>query len=117
MMARKYDIVEQVARERRVERIIENICRSDAPEMADFAQMIYLALLTKDDSVIERLWDSGKIDYYIVAMVQRQWNTGHSAFRDAFTKWQRKAGDYDVNGLRIVEDDDYWDRPKIERGG
>ena len=117
MSSRKYDIVEQVARERRVERIIGNICRSDAPEMQDFAQMIYLALLTKDDELIERLWDGGKMDYYIAAMVQRQWNTDHSAFRDAFTKYQRKAGDYDVNGLRLIDDDDFWDKPKIERGG
>lgn len=114
--SRKYRIVEQVAKERRVEGIIANVCRCDAPEMQDFAQMIYLALLEKDDELIERLWDRGQMDYYITAMVKRQWNTDHSAFRDLFTKYQRKAGDEDVD-KQGVADDDWMDKPRIERGG
>ena len=82
---------------------------------------IYLALLEKDDALIERLWDAGKLDYYIVAMVQRQWYTGHSAFRDLFTKYQRKCGDLGAEGFECNRDDifadDYFDKPRIERGG
>lgn len=115
-MTEKYAIIERIARERRVETIIANVCRSDAPEMQDFAQMIYLALLEKDDELILRLDRQGQLDYYITAMVSRQWNTDHSAFRDLFTKYQRKAGDDDVERQR-VQDDDWWDKPKIERGG
>ena len=122
--SRKYDIVEQVARERRVEGIIRNVCNAGPefrPELGDFAQMIYLALLEKDDALIERLWDAGKLDYYIVAMVQRQWYTGHSAFRDLFTKYQRKCGDLGAEGFDCNRDDifadDYFDKPRIERGG
>lgn len=114
--SRKYRIVEQAAKERRVEGIIANVCHSDAPEMQDFAQMIYLALLEKEDELVERLHDRGQLDYYIAAMVQRQWNTDHSAFRDAFSKYSRKAGDNDVT-KQSIEDDDFWDKPKIERGG
>ena len=114
--SRKYRIVEQVAKERRVEGIIANVCHSDAPEMQDFAQMIYLALLEKEDELIERLHDRGQMDYYIAAMVQRQWNTDHSAFRDLFYKWQSKAGDREPEAFGGA-DDDYFDKPKIERGG
>ena len=116
MASRKYDIVEAVARDRRVERIIANVCRSDAPEMHDFAQMVYLALLEKDDALIERLHDRGQMDYYITAMVSRQWKTQHSAFRDLFGKWQRRAGDREPEAFGGA-DDDWWDKPKIERGG
>lgn len=115
-MTEKYAVIERVARERRVETIIANVCRSGAPEMRDFAQMIYLALLEKDDDIILRLEATGKMDCYIAAMVKRQWNTGHSAFRDAFTKYQRKAGDNEIGNLRIV-DDEWFDKPRIERGG
>lgn len=114
--SRKYLIIERVAKERRVETIIANVCKSNAPEMQDFAQMIYLALLEKDDEIIERLDARGNLDYYIAAMVKRQWNTDHSAFRDAFSKYSRKAGDNDVT-KQSIEDDDFWDKPKIERGG
>lgn len=114
--SRKYDIVEQVARGRRVENIIANVCRSSAPEMQDFAQMIYLALLEKEDVLIERLHDRGQLDYYIAAMVRRQWNTDHSAFRDLFSKYSRKAGDAEPEKVGGA-DDDYFDKPKIARGG
>lgn len=115
-MSRKYDIVEQLARGHVVEEIIANVCRSDAPEMQDFAQMIYLALLEKDDALIERLWDRRQVRYYIAAMVSRQWNTDHSAFRDLFGKYQRKAGDREPEAFGGA-DDDYFDKPKIARGG
>ena len=115
-MTEKYAIIERIARERRVETIISNVCRSNAPEMQDFAQMIYLALLEKDDTLIVRLDKRGQMDYYITAMVKRQWNTDHSAFRDLFTKYQRKAGDEDVD-KQGVADDDFFDKPRIERGG
>lgn len=115
-MTEKYAIIERIARERRVETIIANVCRSDAPEMQDFAQMIYLALLEKDDELILRLDRRNSLDYYIAAMVSRQWNTDHSAFRDLFSKYQRKAGDTDVE-TQYVEDDDFWDKPRIARGG
>lgn len=115
-MTEKYAIIERIARERRVEEIIANVCKSDAPEMQDFAQMIYLALLEKDDALIVRLDKRRQLDYYIVAMVSRQWNTDHSAFRDLFTKYQRKVED----GYPIwtkEDEDDWMDKPKIERGG
>lgn len=115
-MTEKYAAIERVARERRVETIIANVCRSTAPEMQDFAQMVYLALLEKDDDLILRLDRTGKMDYYIASIVKRQWNTGHSAFRDAYTKYQRKAGDDDPDEQRIA-DDDWMDKPRIERGG
>ena len=56
------------------------------------------------------------MDYYIAAMVQRQWATSHSAFRDLFYKWQTKAGDREPEAFGGA-DDDYFDKPKIERGG
>lgn len=120
MASRKYDIVEQVARERRVEGIIANVTNGGQrfrPELADFAQMIYLALLEKDDALIERLHDRGQLDYYITAMVTRQWYTHHSAFRDLFTKFGLKHGDFQPEDFDSIDEDEYFDKPKIERGG
>lgn len=118
VMSRKYDIVGQAAWDRVVEGIIANVTKGGArfrPELQDFAQMIYLALLEKDDALIERLHDRGQLKYYITAMVTRQWYTGHSAFRDAFSKYQWKVGDFLAEGFTVVDEDEYWNKQRIER--
>ena len=110
------EIIERLARERVVEQMIANICRRpDLPEMADFAQMVYLALLTKPSDKIERAYEEGWLPFMIVRIIRNNWFTNHSAFRDLFRKYQLRAAELDEN-MRVYEQDPF-DRPSRERGG
>ena len=97
----KEQIIEQIARERRVEQIVANICKCDTPETNDLAQMVYLFLLEKPSETICGFWERGELNFLIVRMVKNNWETDHSAFRDLYTKYTRKA-----TGLETVQNYD-----------
>jgi hypothetical protein len=52
----KYGVVEILAREQRVERLVQVICKVTSPILADLAQVIYLALLEYDNDKIVELY-------------------------------------------------------------
>lgn len=89
----KYEIIDRIARERRVEQMIENICKHSAPEMKDLAQMVYLAILEKPEETIVGFWERQEINFYLIRIIKNQWQTEHSPFRDMFTRYARKAKD------------------------
>lgn len=100
----KYEIIEKVARARMAEVFIAKICRKmeGRPELDDFAQIIYLALLQKPDETIQKAYAEGWLPFLVRAMVVRQYNTSHSTFRDLFTKYGRRA--VDIGVLMMSED-------------
>lgn len=109
----KYEIIGTLATERKVERICDNICKCSRPEISDLAQIVYEALLRKDEQTIVAAWNEGWLDFYIVRIIRNQWETDHSTFRDLFTKYSRKA-----SGIETARDeaaDDWWEKPRRER--
>lgn len=90
-----YEIVNELAKARRVEQIIRTICRPYRTELKDLAQIIYTALLEKDNGVVQELWRDGGIDgainFYLVRMVKNQHDTNHSTYRDLFHKYDSRA--------------------------
>lgn len=53
----KYEIVEKIAREKKVEEFIDNTAKTSRFDLDDLANDIYLSLLQKDDELIEGLYD------------------------------------------------------------
>lgn len=82
----KYEIVETLARQQRVETFIRNVARTSrlAPDLQDLAQMVYLALLTYDDDKIVDLWESDAIDFFIARIILNQYRSRDSPWRDIF---------------------------------
>lgn len=111
----KYEIIEKIAKERRIEQMIAYICHSSAPEMADFAQMLYLALLEKPDNEIETAYNEGWLGFKIVRMLKNQYFSKHSPFRDTFYKYQHRVTDLE-KAMNEAEED-YWSKPRPASGG
>lgn len=87
----KREIIERIAQERRVEQMVERICGSGRPELQDLAQIVYVALLGKPDETIVKSWEEGWINFLLIRIIKNQWQTGHSTFRDLFTKYSKRA--------------------------
>jgi hypothetical protein len=90
------EMVEQMARERRVETMVENIARrSLTPELKDLAQMVYLILLEYDEDKLADLWENGQMNFFIARIIINQYRSANSPFFKLFRKYGLKAEDID----------------------
>jgi hypothetical protein len=82
------EIIEELAGDRVVERIIENVAhRQLNRDTQDLAQMIYLALLTYDEAKIIDLYENEELNYFIVAIVRNQYNSVTSPYYQQIKKF------------------------------
>lgn len=87
----KYEIISNLASEQAVEQMIQNICHSDAPELNDLAQEIYLALLEyRDDRIIE-LYEAQQLRYFIVRIISNQYFSITSPFYMRYRRFLRNS--------------------------
>lgn len=80
----RQEIVDQLAREGRVEEIIRNVAHTSrlAPDLQDLAQMVYLAVLTYDEDEIVDLWENDEIGFFLTRIVISQYHSRDSPWRD-----------------------------------
>lgn len=89
----KSEIVAQIARERRVETMVENIAKSPlTPDLKDLSQMVYLALLEYDGTKIADLWEHGQINFFIARIIINQYRSSNSPFYKLFRKFSAANG-------------------------
>lgn len=61
--------IEKIARERVIEKLL-NIDNNDNFDLKDLSQDLYLSLLDKDEKLLEDLYNSGELIYYIKRMIK-----------------------------------------------
>lgn len=85
------EIVEQLAREQRVETMLRNIAKTPiTADLQDLCQMVYLTLLTFDESKIVDLWERDEINFFIARILMNQYQSVKSPFYALYRKRQRK---------------------------
>lgn len=85
------DIVEQLAREQRVETMLRNIAKTPiTADLQDLCQMVYLTLLTFDEAKIVDLWERDEINFFIARILMNQYQSVKSPFYALYRKRQRK---------------------------
>ena len=91
------EIVERLARERRVETMVENIARQplDA-NLSDLAQMVYLILLEYDEDKLADLWEHGQMQFFIARIIINQYRSTSSPFYKQIRKYASKAEDIET---------------------
>ena len=81
------DIGDTLARERRVETIVQNIARrSLTPELRDLCQEIYRILLTYDAARLGDLWEHGETGFLIARIAMNQYRSSTSPFHRTY-RW------------------------------
>lgn len=89
----KYEIIEQLAKDKVVEGIIDNINNKD-PDLEDLKQDIYVELLLKDDRLIEQLHEDNKLRYFITKMVTNNIKSKTSPYYYQYKKSREKLDYY-----------------------
>lgn len=88
------EMIETIARERRVETMIENIAKQPlAAELKDLAQMVYLVLLEYDETKLADLWENDQINFFIARIILNQYRSSNSKFHKLYRVYERKAED------------------------
>lgn len=67
----KNDIITELAKKKEVEKIVHKYYKK-REQLDDLVQMIYLALLEKDEEQIVSLYENGELHKYIAGMIHRQ---------------------------------------------
>lgn len=88
----KMAIIESLAKERRVEGLVENIAHEEMnADLKDLAQMVYLILLEYDEAKLRDLWDNGQMDFFIVRIILNQYRSSNSPFHTIFRKFRERS--------------------------
>lgn len=92
----KYNIIDEISKDKIVEEIVYNIGDRGDEDLKDLIQDIYINLLEKEDSLIENLYSTNKLKFYIVKMVV---NNIHSKNSPYYTKYKKDK----INKVKIEE--------------
>lgn len=91
-MTDKETIIETLAKDRRVEALVENIAHhSLTADLKDLCQMVYLILLEYDASKLQDLWENDQINFFIARIILNQYRSSNSPFHAIFRKYQKRS--------------------------
>lgn len=96
----KYEIIKQLAEERKVEKLIAKITRNSSEELKDLSQDIYLNLLEKEDKKIVKLHETGELEYFIVGIITNNVFSKTSPYFTKYIKYNlnKEPLEYDESG-------------------
>ena len=83
------EIVEVLARDKRVETLCENICKRRG--LNDLAQLVYVYLLECPDALLSDLYENGQIDFYIVRMIKNQYFKPRTRYYNEIIKFAART--------------------------
>ena len=92
----KYDIIDEISKDKLVEEIVYNIGDRGDEDLKDLIQDIYINLLEKEDNLIETLYNTKQLKYFIIRMVV---NNIHSKNSPYYTKYKKDK----INKVKIEE--------------
>ena len=88
----KETIIETLAKDRRVEALVENIAHhSLTADLKDLCQMVYLILLEYDESKLQDLWENDQINFFLARIILNQYRSSNSPFHAIFRKYQERS--------------------------
>lgn len=83
----KYKIIKQLAEEKTIETIINNVAKNNDDTLQDLAQMLYLDLLEKNDETIISLYQEKKLQFFLTRMVINSINSKTSRYYYLYKKY------------------------------
>ena len=92
----KQEIIQEISKDKIVEEIVYNIGSKGDEDLKDLIQDIYINLLEKEDNLIETLYNTNQLKYFIIRMVV---NNIHSKNSPYYTKYKKDK----INKAKIEE--------------
>lgn len=87
----KAEIIEQIAKARMVETMVQNIAHeslSSNADLSDLCQMVYLILLEYDEDKLQDLWEHNQIRFFLARIIVNQYRSSYSTFHIQFRKFR-----------------------------
>lgn len=85
-------IIETLAKERRVEALVENIAHhSLTADLKDLCQMVYLILLEYDEAKLQDLWENEQMNFFLARIIINQYRSSNSPFHAIFRKMRERC--------------------------
>ena len=103
----KYEVINIIAREHLVDRIVNKLLSSsknpfDCPE--DLIQDVYLLLLEKGDKLIVDLYERGELAYYLLRVVRNQLLSVNSKYYYTYIKLGANSDELEKGAHIPIED-------------
>lgn len=91
-MVDKRRIIDTLAKEKRVEAMVENIAHHAlTDDLKDLCQMVYLILLEYDEDKIIDLWENDQMNFFLARIIINQYRSSNSPFHTIFRKYQERS--------------------------
>jgi len=95
------NIVEELAKTRVVETMVENMNINDYPD--DLAQEIYLILLEYDNDKLKDIFDKKQINFFLSRIIMNQVFSKNSPFYYKYKRWDENKNELDYTTDIYVE--------------
>lgn len=101
----KHHIIEELSRNKKVEELISNITKAPpTDDEEDLAQDIYLALLEKDNELIEQLYRDNQLIFFITRMLLNNLRSVTSPYYYKYQRYTLNKNTLDDNPDRVEDD-------------
>lgn len=100
----KTEIIEEIAKERMVETMVQNIAHQSLnsnADLSDLCQMVYLILLEYDEDKLQDLWEHKQIRFFLARIIVTQYRSSLSPFHITYRKFRSLV---DENVSRVCND-------------
>lgn len=87
----KAEIIEEIAKARMVETMVQNIAHeslSTNADLSDLCQMVYLILLEYDEDKLQDLWEHNQVRFFLARIIVNQYRSSYSPFHIQFRKFR-----------------------------
>ena len=87
----KAEIIEQIAKARMVETMVQNIAHeslSTNADLSDLCQMVYLILLEYDEDKLRDLWEHNQMRFFLARIIVNQYRSSYSPFHIQYRKFR-----------------------------
>lgn len=85
------EIVEALAREKRVEQMVQSIAhQSMSANLKDLSQMVYMILLQYDEEKLIDLWENEQINFFLARVIVKQYRSNNSPFYALFRRYEKR---------------------------
>lgn len=101
-------IIKELYEKNIVKDIIKNM-RVNLLDADDLEQEIYMILLEYDRKKIVELYTNKQLKYFIVGVIQRQYNSKTSPFYKKYKKYYTLVDENVVNAVEIMDEDNDFD--------
>lgn len=94
------EIAAKLARERRVETMVQNIAHARAltQDLRDLCQMVYLLILTYDPDKIVDLWENDQINFFLARVIRTNLTSPRSPYAAQITRFRNRSNPLTIDG-------------------